>query len=35
MKCAMCASQITKELDKAHAEHEAIVREAEIMETAK
>lgn len=35
MKCAMCASQITKELDKAHAEHEAIVRESEIMETAK
>lgn len=34
-KCAMCASQITKELDKAHAEHQAIVREMEIMKTDK
>lgn len=34
-KCAMCASQITKELDKAHAEHEAIMRELEIAEPVK
>ena len=35
MKCAMCASQITKELDKAHAEHEAIVRETQMAESPK
>lgn len=34
-KCAMCASQITKELDKAHAEHQAISREMEILKTDK
>ena len=30
MVCAMCASKIVKELDKAAAEHEALVREMEI-----
>ncbi len=30
MVCAMCASKIVKELDKAAAEHESLVREMEI-----
>lgn len=30
MVCAMCSSNIAKELDKAAVEHEALVREVEI-----